>query len=961
MGLLVATVLATPAKAQLPPPAGGEPAASEAIIVTGSRIRRVLEESPVPLQIFATEDLRRESINSPEQFIAFLTSNGNGLDNLASNADVVSGQARGNNGASSANLRNQGAAATLILLNGRRVPAHGLNGGVVDINQIPLFAVGRIEVLKDGASAIYGTDAVGGVINFITDRNFKGVQAQAFLDKTEAGGGDIFRASFKGGVGDLDARGFNIMGAVSVSEHRELRGEQRSFVNTFQPNRGLSVDTRGTPFATIFPLGVGPNTPQGTIIASGATAPFIPGTSIRAGGGINVLDLPGGPGCNVIDGMDAYDELLWDIPGARFACAWDTGRAAVLQQPIKTISYIVRGTARLGSHELFAELTGSDADSAKRFSNLQLVPNTTTQNFAYPRTAQNAAVYDRVFNALVAAFPADALLASRRGLPIAYRWRCIECGRREIETNTKTLRASIGAEGPIAGAWEYRLAGSYGYSEAVSVLGSGYYFRDSVRDAQGNIVERGIIDALNTGIINPFLLPGESQSAEALALLETASARGVKLYGGKFELIQVDGSVAGPLFDLPAGKAQLAVGFDYREEKYAFNGDERAERRIIIAAPFDNANALDGVTRTVKAAYAEALFPVFTGFDLTAALRVDDYTGFGTTWNPKISARWDFGNGVALRGSYNTGFRVPSFNQIFNGAIEQVYGGADIADPRNCPGGRVDTSRPGCDSIRPFIINGGKPDLGPEDNQQYNLGLVLTPGPNWFFSFDYWNIRRTGTIQVLALRTLLENFELFPDRFIRDGQGNLVAIDQRWVNAGETRTEGLEITVRGGGDLGPGRWGFGFDGSLLLEKRSQLIPGQPFGPSEVGLFTFNGDLGLPWRHNAYVTYNSGNWTFSLTQIHRKGYRNQLLPGVTSGRVNPPDLVRITEDYTIYNASVTLEPREFLRFTAGIRNLFDTDPPFAAAYDSNTGGGSSWEPRVADPRGRSFTLLVEFRY
>ncbi|MFN7175497.1 MAG: TonB-dependent receptor plug domain-containing protein, partial [Thermaurantiacus sp.] len=865
---LAGTMLAAPVHAQGGLPATDGDEARDAIIVTGSRIRRVLEESAVPLQIFQAEELRRESINSPEQFIAFLASNGQGLDNLASNADVVSGQARGNNGASSANLRNQGSAATLILLNGRRVPAHGLNGGIVDINQIPLFAVGRIEVLKDGASAIYGTDAVGGVINFITDRNFRGVQAQAFFDKTEAGGGDIFRASFKGGVGDLESQNFNVMGAVSVSEHRALRGDQRSFVNTFQPNRGLSVDTRGTPFATIFPLGVGPNTPQGTIIAAGTTAPFIPGTTIRAGGGINVLDLPGGPGCNVIDGQDAYDELLWDIPGARFACAWDTGRAAVLQQPLKTVSYLVRGTARFGSHELFAELTGSDADSAKRFSNLQLIPNLGVQNFAFPRTAQNAAVYDRVFNALVAAFPNDPILESRRGLPIAYRWRCIECGRREIDTNTKTLRATIGADGPIAGEWEYRLAGSYGYSEASSTLGGGYYYRNTIRDAAGNVIVNGIIDALNTGIINPFLLPGETQSAEALALLESTSARGVVLYGGKFELIQIDGSVAGPLFALPGGMAQLAVGFDYREEKYKFDGDERPpeQRPFIIAAPFDNANALDGVTRTVKAAYVEALFPIFRGFELTAAVRVDDYTGFGTTWNPKISARYDFGNGIALRGSYNTGFRVPTFNQIFNGAIEQVYGGADIADPRNCPGGRVDTARPGCDSIRPFIINGGKSDLGPEDNEQFNLGVVLTPGPNWFFSFDYWNIRRTGTIQVLALRTLLENFELFPDRFIRDAAGTLTAIDQRWVNAGETRTEGLEITVRGGGDLGPGRWGFGFDGSLLLKKQSQLIPGQPFGPSEVGLFTFNGDLGVPWRHNAFVTYNTGNWTFSLSQI-----------------------------------------------------------------------------------------------
>ena len=123
--MLCSTCLAAPALAQA---AAGAAAQEEMIVVTGSRIKRSIQDSPVPLTIISTDDLRREGIVSPEQFISYLTSNGNGLDNLASNADVVSGAARGNNGASSANLRGQGAAATLVLLNGRRVPAHGLNG-----------------------------------------------------------------------------------------------------------------------------------------------------------------------------------------------------------------------------------------------------------------------------------------------------------------------------------------------------------------------------------------------------------------------------------------------------------------------------------------------------------------------------------------------------------------------------------------------------------------------------------------------------------------------------------------------------------------------------------------------------------------------------------------------------------------------------------------------------------------
>jgi iron complex outermembrane receptor protein len=191
-------------------------------------------------------------IASAEQMVSQLNINGNGLDNLASNADVVAGAQRGNNGATSANLRGQGSNATLILLNGRRVASHGLNGGVVDLNSIPFAAIERVEILKDGASATYGTDAVGGVINFITKRDFRGLVGNASSDVTQDGGGNIFRYSLVGGWGDLSKDKWNIMASLAISDHKRLNGDQRDFVNTFQPKRGISPDTRGTPIATLF-------------------------------------------------------------------------------------------------------------------------------------------------------------------------------------------------------------------------------------------------------------------------------------------------------------------------------------------------------------------------------------------------------------------------------------------------------------------------------------------------------------------------------------------------------------------------------------------------------------------------------------------------------------------------------------------------------------------------------------
>ncbi len=770
-------------------------------------------------------------------------------------------------------------------------------------------------------------------------------------DVTQAGGGNIFRGSLVGGWGDLDRDGFNLLATVAYGENKALRGDQRDFVNTFQPNRGLSVDTRGSPHATIVPL-------AGTIIPAAGNAPFVPGTTVRASGGINVLDLPGGPGCGSMDGQAPYDEKLWDVPSAALACAWDTGRAAVLQQPISNLNFVLSGTAKFGEHLLSAEFIGSQAESAKRFSNLQLTPNTTTQQLRFPRNADSAAAYDEVFNRLVATFPE---LEPQRGLPMSYRWRCIECGPREIETETDTQRFFVGIEGPLFG-WDYRAGIQQATSESKSTLGGGYYYRGTTATGASDGTT-GIVPALNSGKINVFLMPGQTQSEAGLAALEAASARGVVLYGGKFTLEQLEASASGPLMKLPAGDMMGAVGIDLRTEKYKFNGDERAAaaRPVIIAAPFDDGNALAGVERDIKAVYGEVIVPVSKTLEATLAVRRDDYSGFGATTNPKISGRWVPMEKLLLRGSYSTGFRVPTFNQLYNGISEAIFTGATLVDPATCPTGRVDSTKPGCEPIRPIIVSGGKPDLGPEEAKMASLGFIWEPAANLSIGMDWWSIKREGTIQLLSLTQLVDNYGLLTERFARAPDGTLVAIDQRWINAGETVTEGVEVNLRGGFDGMGARWTAGLDGTYLLTKKSRVLPSVDFGASEIGAFSFAGDLGLRWKHVAFLTYKRADWSSTLSQVFRSGYDDQVLPGVSSGRVSPPDWKPEVDSYTTYNLSATWTGIKNFTVTGLIKNIFNQDPPFAVAYDSNFGSGSSWEPRVADPRGRSFVLNLEYKF
>jgi iron complex outermembrane receptor protein len=940
------------------------PVKMEKFVVTGSSIKRPADEGALPVSVFTKLDLEQQGIASAEQLIQNLNINGNGFDNLASNTDVVDSTGpRGNNGATSANLRGQGAGATLILLNGRRIASHGLNGGVVDLNSIPFAAIERVEVLKDGASAIYGTDAVGGVMNFITKRDFQGLVANASSDVTEDGGGNIFRYSLVGGWGDLNKDKFNVLASISFADHKRLDGAQRDFVNTFQPERGISPDTRGTPIATLFTAA---NLPTALgLSTANPIDPANPGTRVN---GINIVDLPTNTaGYAGLDGMGPYEEILWAATSltqnGKYGSAWDTGRAAVLQQPVKNTNFVGRGSYKLGEHIVSVEAVIGRSDSTKSFSPNQwstlglsstgAQTTTTTANgtvVADPRSGMvypsSGADYNRVFNALVAYFPA---LEVNRGLPLAFRWRALPGGNREIRTITDTTRYLVSLEGPLPlpgkffSEWEYRAGAAQAESKSKSKLQNGYYYT------------LPFANLIKSGVLNPF---SYTQTQAAMDGLKAASATGVELYGGTFTTTTFDFTASGPVFQLPAGTVYGAIGADFRKEEYFFAGDQRSNvstaDSLIFNVPFDNALATAGtLSRDIKAVFAELQIPVFKMLDLNLAGRRDEYSGFGSTTNPKITLRFVPHEKVLFRASYSTGFRVPTFKQQFDPAFTSIYAGADLIDPATgiaIPPNTLNT------------INGGKSDLNPEEADMRSFGVVFSPVKNITLNADWWEISRDGTIQVFGPRTILENAGLFPDRIIRNGSNQIIFIDSRPANAGETLTKGIEYGATGTFDVAGGKLTADVNVSQLLEKKSRLLATAPWGRSEVGRFTRYSDIGLKWKYTAAVSYKTGKWTGRLSQLYRAGYMDYVPPGIANGAFLP----RATaynpkvDEYITYNASVTYRWNKDLTIIAGIKNLFNQDPPFSIAYDTNTGAGSSWEPRVADPRGRSFTLSVEYK-
>jgi iron complex outermembrane recepter protein len=886
-----------------------EPQRVEKVEITGSSIKRVADEGALPVQTVTRQEITRAGITSAEQLIARITANGTGADNLSSNVGIQLGTSdRNNNGNSSANLRGLGASSTLVLLNGRRVSTHGAKGNAVDLNSIPLAAVERVEVLKDGASSLYGTDAIGGVINFILRKDYQGAEVTGFVDVTQDGGGNIYRASILGGWGDIAKDGYNLMASLTADRQQILKGSQRSFSNANQPARGLSTDTTGTPFAT-------QTGAAGTAIGATFTTP---GTGAQTFNRANLLSFQGK--CDTIPGMAQYEYVLWDSPGFRFGCTFDTGSTAILTQPNERTNFVSRGTFKIGSTmTAYVEAIASRSVAKKQFEALQLTTNGSLAGGRYPVSGP----YYQNLSAYIPSFDATK--------PISYRWRCEPCGPRELETTTDSYRVLAGLDGSF-GKWDYKLGLSTANSKVDSVMGDGYLYTGR------------LISALASGKINPWLTAGQTQTAEALALIESAKARGAPLFGGEANLLQLDGSVSGEIMQLPAGPLSIAAGFDVRRERYSFSdGSVRSE--AIFQAPFDA--EFPRVSRNVKAVYVEAAVPIIRGLEATLAVRHDQYSDFGGTTNPKVALRWTPVNQVLFRGSYNTGFRAPSFTELYSAQGDSPVPG-NIADPVLCPQNPTDLSV--C-AIRPNARSGGNPNLGPEKSKQWTLGAVFSP-TKWFnANIDVWEVKRTDRVYELTPQQVIANYTTFPENLVRGSDGRLDGpggyIRAGFVNAAGDITRGLDVGAQISGTIGGGaKWIGTLDGTYIDSYRSRVFATDPY--VEFAGQWNSRDLFVRWKHQASFTYERGPWSATVSQSYTAGYRDE------APLVPPPGFNPDVKAYITYGLSVSYTGFKNTQITAGINNLLNTNPPFTA-HNYDFAAGAGWDPRVADPRGRAFTL------
>jgi len=913
----------------------------ERVEITGSSIKRISDEGALPLEVITAEQIQAKGLNTAEDLLRTLSANAANANNAVSSNSVFGDEAdRLSGGGAYANLRGLGPTGTLVLLNGRRLSNQGMSGGSVDLNAIPMEMVQRVEVLKDGASAIYGTDAIGGVINFILKKEYQGAQASvSYNTPTASGGGQQRKLTLSGGWGDLDRQGFNITGSITRGKTTVLRGVDRDWASGYQPERGLVPDTSSSPmFANILAFngtalpGSGSTIGTGTVKYTNLNALALQGKCDSAPFGVSQLGNIG-----LVGGYTAANST--------YRCGTDYGRQFMLGTPSTTTSGVLRGTFNVGANATgFVEFVGSRYYSLGEFTPYQFSASTSTSSSnplaMYP-------VNGPYYANMKALYGANEFDPTK---PIAYRLRMWDWGYRTLGFTSTNDRLAAGIDGTW-GDYDYKVSLSRGKAKAYSEMVDGY--------ADAN----KLLALLASGKYNPFLLPGQTQTAEAMKLVEDTKVHG-RLHGGKTQVDEFSANLSGPLMKLPAGDMAFAVGTNLRREFYGFSGTRDytcvsffsptalANPNPVMGCP-GNAQAPD-MWRNVSAVYGELLVPVFKQLEMQLALRHDHYQKIGNTTNPKIAFKYTPMKDLLIRGSANTGFRAPTPQQLNLGTVTLATTGT-IVDPVKCPDPTQAGTNPACALNSIPYLSGGNPNLKPEESKQATLGIAFSPMKELQASIDYWQVKMTDRIHNLTVSQQLANYPVFADNFIRDASGNIVLIQAGWINAGSSMTKGLDFAATHTAKLFGNTLTTTLSATKMISAKEQLIEGQPM-KQYVGQWT-NTTLYLPWKGSLSSTYKTANTSTTLTLNYSDGYNDE--DHTTSTALTQFQKRKIAS-YTTVNLFGSYTGIKDLTLSAGVVNLFDRDPPFTWHNVDNV-AGSGWDPRVADPRGRTLQLSAKYTF
>ena len=911
---VIATLSATSATAlhaQAP-----ETAKLEKIEVTGSSIKQIQGETALPVLVITREDIQRAGTTNVEELLRNVSTNSSGGSTSVANTGAGGGQGGGSS-ASLVSMRGLGSARTLVLVNGRRTaPAGGTSA--IDISTIPLAAVERIEVLRDGASAVYGSDAVAGVINFILRKDFTGKELSATIGApTRSGGGEDTKVSLHMGFGDLGKDRYNVNFGAGYQKVKPIFGSDRSsFASNL--NVGEQLDRTSN---TAFPASI-----------------VLP--SNRA------LRSPNFPNCGPFSLVSPLNLGI---------CRYDNSPYVAIQPLSEQVNAL--GMARYSfsdAVEVYAEGNYTKNKTTNTIQHVLINGSALTATHPYTTTLRN------LINTQYSAFPslqgfigsAYSLLpttspyyptafAAANGLagqPLVLQFRSIPTGVRVTEDVTDNARFVAGLRGSLMG-WDYDTAYFYAKNKIESNLVDGWPLFNSY------------LPLLNSGVINPF---GTTVDPAALAAAKATIFKG-NWFVNTTSVSSIDAKATRELYKLPAGMINLAIGGEVRKEKMDL-APSQANKDFLVAG-FGGAGVPVKADRQVKSAFAEVNVPIFKQLEANVAVRYDDYEKVGKTTNPKYSLRWQPDARLVLRASRGDGFRAPTLNDLFAPTSFGITTNGQ-RDLLRCPLGGPTTD---IDCSNQFVtVNGGNVKLKPETSHSTTFGFVFEPLKTVSVGLDYFKLNVSDVIRNggVPVATILANPTLYANLIQRGppdntGVGRITGILQGLTNLGKVNVEGYDLDFRVRPLITPEqKVTLRLNGTYFQKYETQNLDGSFSNAINVASSSVPGVI-LRWRHVASATYETGPWSATLTQNYQNPY-NDTRTSLQTAAVP----LREVAPYETYDLQAAYTGFKSLRIVVGIRNLVDRDPPYA---NSGSGFIGSYDLSYADVRGRFLYANLTYRF
>ncbi len=921
--------------------------APQRIEITGSNIKRTDKEGTSPVQIITAKEIRESGAATVTDFLKKIPAIGTGgaLDN------VDGGFSKG---VATASLRGLGSSSTLILLNGRRMtPAAYANPNdgqstLYDLNSIPISALERIDIFKDGASAVYGSDAIAGVINFITKQDYQGAQASASVSSDAHSKFGRQKANIFGGIGNFSNDGYNVFATLDISKR-----DSTKLQDTTAWEKSMYQDINATLIPYYSSISASPiffreRTPgSNSFFTSGA----FPNANI-----VNALNCPTS---QQLVGGPQYNLAATSYLTGRTFCNYNGNQYLESQGAAQDINFLSRGQLRINDNiSAFGEFAYSKTE--RKYTGVSRTIDGRTAASAFPQLGAAAS-----FQAILPVGHPDNPFPTSRAA-ILYRFENIPGGSKN---ENDAARLVAGIKGSNFN-WDWETAILWNKVKREETL-NGFIQLDAVQK----------LITQNKSIAQVAADPSVSRP-----LVNHNSS----------EITQWDAKASTEIGQLAGGAIGLATGFELRKEKMQLTPDPATASGNVIGL----VNQFLSGERNVSSAFVELRTPFSKTFEMDFAGRYDKYPNLKGSFVPKVGLKWTPNDSISFRGTYAEGFRAPALNQIVKGGTQYF---TTTADPIRCPDGVTAVTGADQSDCNKSIsgVAGSSPDLKPETSKSLTIGLILAPTKNFDVALDFYKIRKEGEVALLGTDVVIQHPAQYPGLVIRDtnpgtwikdANGNVIpnsgpifSVFTPYINQGSTETTGVDIDTTLRTSLGAyGNLTTKLNLNYIFSYRSAGSPGDPefnLVGGNVGIANWalnrgaipklKASLSTAWTNGAHAVSGSINFVDSVSLLRRyDGTVEYPVPYCYYGTGQPSTAYSLgglpkysnykmdckIASWTTIDVNYAYTGIKNLTISGNIQNLFDSKAP----YDPGA-GTVGYNQSLHNPLGRYLTVSANYKF